>query len=169
MEKEIESSRRAGSEVASKLKGIEDWVQQESNKAGERELSDKIELLRERVKNVELDLQKKIGSFELQISNSEGDISIVKDKISELQMYNEEQRSLFLDFNKKLSVSNRGSVDSASNDQLSTSFLVDSISLERGKKSETAEDTMKINLKTPKEDKKKAVYQFDTENYLMDG
>ena len=50
-------------------------------------------------------MQKRIGSFELQISNSEGDISIVKDKISELQNYNEEQRSLFLDFNKKLSSS----------------------------------------------------------------
>ena len=50
------------------------------------------------------------------MSNSEGDISIVKDKISELQKYNEEQRSLFLDFNKKLSFSNRGSIESASND-----------------------------------------------------
>ena len=63
MEKEIESSRKASLEVASKLKGVEDWVEQESKKSGERELSDKIELLKERVKNVELDLQRKIGSF----------------------------------------------------------------------------------------------------------
>jgi len=61
-------------------------------------------------------LQKRVGSFDLQISNSEGDISIVKDKISELQKYNEEQRSLFLDFNRKLSSnSNRGSIESETN------------------------------------------------------
>ena len=102
------------------------------------------------------------------MSNSEGDISIVKDKISELQKYNEEQRSLFLDFNKKLSVSNRGSIESVSNDQLSTSFLVDSLSLPERGKSDTPGDTMNISLKGPKGEKK-AVYQFDTENYLMDG
>ena len=91
--------------MVGKLKGIEEWVEEEGKRVAERDLREKIEILKEKVKNVELDMQKKIGSFELQISNSEGDISIVKDKISELQNYNEEQRSLFLDFNKKLSSS----------------------------------------------------------------
>lgn len=92
-------------EVGSRLKLIEEWVVEENKKDGERVLGDKIELLKERVKNVEVDMQRRMGSFELQMSNSEGDMSTVKDRIGELQRYNEEQRSLFLDFNKKLSSS----------------------------------------------------------------
>ena len=98
----------------------------------------------------------------------------MKDKISELQKYNEEQRSLFLDFNKKLSNgSNRGSIESETH-ELSTSILVNSSTLpERNKEGEsgveTGSNSVKIEVSGPRESQEKVMYQFDTENYLMDG
>ena len=41
---------------------------------------------------------------DLKMSNLEGGLNVVKERIVELQKYNEEQRSLFVDFNKKLSL-----------------------------------------------------------------
>ena len=55
------------------------------------------------MKNLDQELQKKVGGLEIQLTGTGGDINILKEKISELQKYNEEQRALFLDFNKKLS------------------------------------------------------------------
>ena len=98
----------------------------------------------------------------------------MKDKISELQKYNEEQRSLFLDFNKKLSNgSNRGSIESETH-ELSTSILVNSSTLpERNKEGEsgveTGSNSVKIEVSGPRESQEKVMYQFDMENYLMDG
>jgi hypothetical protein len=45
------------------------------------------------------------------LSGTAGDINILKEKINELQKYNQEQRALFLNFNKKLSSSIDASAD----------------------------------------------------------
>jgi hypothetical protein len=96
------------------------------------------------------------------VGSVEGDIGIIKDKITELQKYNEEQRSYFLDFNKKLS--NSRVLDSEGND-LSSSLLMNSGQLpKRGQEGAAARGSP-----SKQGDKGKTVYQFDTENYLMDG
>ena len=81
---------------------------------------------------------------------------------------------MFLDFNKKLSSgSNRGSIESETH-ELSTSILVNSSTLpERHKEGErgveTGSNSVKIEVSGPRETQEKVMYQFDTENYLMDG
>ena len=106
------------------------------------------------------------------MSSNEGDKAIFKDRISELQKYNEEQRHLFLDFNKKLS--NSRSNDSDPN-ELSTSILVNSSTLPIRPNAVPSELPVQSKEEMPLEQKAvqktvgKKVYQFDTENHLMDG
>ncbi len=87
----------------SRIKPIEEWIEEERKRRAESEIGEKIENMKEKVKNLDQELQKKVGGLEIQLTGTGGDINILKEKINELQKYNEEQRALFLDFNKKLS------------------------------------------------------------------
>lgn len=108
------------------------------------------------------------------MSSNEGDKAIFKDRISELQKYNEEQRHLFLDFNKKLS--NSKSNDSDPN-ELSTSILINSSTLPIRPNGQAVPSELPVQSKeevpleqrTVQKTVDKKVYQFDTENHLMDG
>jgi len=42
IEKEIESNRKVQMEMVGKVRGIEEWVEEEGKKAGERDLREKI-------------------------------------------------------------------------------------------------------------------------------
>ena len=87
----------------SRIKPIEEWIEEEGKRKAESEIGEKIENMKEKMKNLDQELQKKVGGLEIQLTGTGGDINILKEKINELQKYNEEQRALFLDFNKKLS------------------------------------------------------------------
>jgi Skp family chaperone for outer membrane proteins len=87
----------------SRIKPIEEWIEEERKRRAESEIGEKIENMKEKMKNLDQELQKKVGGLEIQLTGTGGDINILKEKINELQKYNEEQRALFLDFNKKLS------------------------------------------------------------------
>lgn len=83
--------------------------------------------MKEKIKGIDEDLQKKFGHLEIHLSGTNGDINIVKEKINELQKYNQEQRALFLDFNKKLSSSIDASADMTASIVLNNATLADKL------------------------------------------
>lgn len=130
-----------------------------SKRTYEEETEAKIESLKEKYKGLDQDLQKKFGVLQIQLSGTAGDINIVKEKINELQKYNQEQRALFLDFNKKLSSSIDASADLSASILLANPTVTDKV---KGQTTSAKNEEIAEQIK-------KTVYQVDNEGYLMDG
>lgn len=111
IEKDIEQQKKQHQDIVSRMKPIEEWMSEASKRTYEEQTEAKMETFKEKIKALDQDLQKKFGAIQIQLSGTAGDINILKEKINELQKYNQEQRALFLDFNKKLSSSIDASAD----------------------------------------------------------